>query len=399
MNLGRIVEMGDTEALFARPAHSCTRAQFSAIPVAAPDAPRRRGLAVLAGAPAVLLTVGLLAAAPESSRRSQSPAPPPVADAGTLLEQLRHYLTGYESQLGEVVAVERMTQRAGVMQFGDPNATSRNLPRTLESDVAFVGLPGGAGWLGYRDVLRVNGRPTRRAGPSLSALLSLQNGDATDRARALLFAGAVHNLGAPRTINLPSLPLEFLHPRNAGRLTLSASQPADTTRGACRGRQLDLVETLRPTLIQRPLGGDMPSRVSAWVEPESGRLCRAEVRTRDASAGDGGFEAVVAVDFSHDAAVDLTVPTRMREEFFVAPLGRGTSEATYGSYRRFRTSARMLPPGARLPGPRSRPPCGRPSRPCRRGSGSGDRRGRPRPPHASRARWCSRPRGDGRTAT
>ncbi|MBP7779576.1 MAG: hypothetical protein KA371_20865 [Acidobacteria bacterium] len=301
----------------------------------------------------LLLTAVVMLALPAASLRSQTVAVPgtPI-DVGQLRERLHDYLRTYESLLGEVVAVERMTQRAGVMQFGDPIAGSRNLPRTLESDVAFVGLPGGVGWLGYRDVLRVNGRPTRRAGPSLSALLSLQNGDATDRARALLFAGAIHNLGAPRTINLPSLPLEFLHPRNAGRLTLSPSQPADTTRGACRGRQLDLVETLRPTLIQRPLGGDMPSRLSAWVEPESGRLCRAEVRTRDASAGDGGFEAVVAVDLSHDAAVDLTVPTRMREEFFVAPLGRGTSEATYGSYRRFRTSGRMLPPGPGLPGPR-----------------------------------------------
>jgi oligopeptide transport system ATP-binding protein len=42
MYLGRIVELGETRALFARPTHPYTRALLSAIPVLDPDAPRRR---------------------------------------------------------------------------------------------------------------------------------------------------------------------------------------------------------------------------------------------------------------------------------------------------------------------------------------------------------------------
>lgn len=42
MYLGRIVEMGDTEAIFASPAHPYTRALLSAIPVTDPDALRQR---------------------------------------------------------------------------------------------------------------------------------------------------------------------------------------------------------------------------------------------------------------------------------------------------------------------------------------------------------------------
>jgi ABC-type oligopeptide transport system ATPase subunit len=42
MYLGKIVEMGETQALFAQPTHPYTRALLSAIPVLDPDAPRQR---------------------------------------------------------------------------------------------------------------------------------------------------------------------------------------------------------------------------------------------------------------------------------------------------------------------------------------------------------------------
>jgi ABC-type oligopeptide transport system ATPase subunit len=42
MYLGKIVEMGDTRAIFEKPTHPYTRALLSAIPVLDPDAPRQR---------------------------------------------------------------------------------------------------------------------------------------------------------------------------------------------------------------------------------------------------------------------------------------------------------------------------------------------------------------------
>ena len=42
MYLGKVVEMGDTKAMFANPTHPYTKALLSAIPVLDPDAPRQR---------------------------------------------------------------------------------------------------------------------------------------------------------------------------------------------------------------------------------------------------------------------------------------------------------------------------------------------------------------------
>ena len=42
MYLGRIVELAESEALFARPVHPYTRALLSAVPVSHPDLPRHR---------------------------------------------------------------------------------------------------------------------------------------------------------------------------------------------------------------------------------------------------------------------------------------------------------------------------------------------------------------------
>lgn len=284
---------------------------------------------------------------------------PPVfsqqIDPNTVRSRLHAYLSAYEPELSTLVAEEHLTQspmRNGASALdgsaGNPSSV-RDLSRarTLRSDVAFVSLPGNAGWLGYRDVREVGGKAVKRRGPALNELLAQRSDDARERALALLLESARHNLGAPRTINLPSLPLELLHIRNEARFVIVRTSMDRA--GDCVAMRLDLNETVTPTLIQRPEGGDMPSRVAAWVEPETGRLCQAEVGTRDARLGASQFEAVVRVEFRIDRTLGLMVPTRMGEVFFIPPRGMGLGEATYTNYRRFTTSGRLVPPPPAAP--------------------------------------------------
>ena len=65
-----------------------------------------------------------------------------------LLDRMGAYLIEYETHLSSVVADERFEQSI----FG---GRGRSIA-LLESEVAFYRLPGGAEWLGFRDVKRVN---------------------------------------------------------------------------------------------------------------------------------------------------------------------------------------------------------------------------------------------------
>jgi hypothetical protein len=256
-----------------------------------------------------------------------------VDDVMPIRDRLDDYLIAYEPQLSALVADEEMTQRMR------QNRTVTN--RRIHSEVAFVALPGNAGWLGFRRVVKVNGKAIKDRGVPLAQLLSEGASDDFDQARLLLADSAAHNLGAPRTINLPNLPLELLHPRNRWRFAQEVFG-RERIRGTSTVLQR-MEETARPTLIQQPGAGDMKTVMWAWVDPQSGRLLRAQVTTRDFRFGMPAFDAVVRVDFGLNATLGLLVPIEMEETFFVDRRRSGSGVAKYTNFRRFQTSARIVP--------------------------------------------------------
>lgn len=257
-------------------------------------------------------------------------------DAGVVRDRLDAYLLAYEPQLSALVADEEMTQRM-VQGYWGRQVTNRR----IRSEVAFVALPGTAGWLGFRRVTRVNGKDVKDGGVPLGQLMAEGASDDYDQARLLLIDSAAHNLGAPRTINLPNLPLELLHPRHRHRFAQEVFAQ-EKVRGTPTV-VLRLDEFATPSIIQQGDGGDMQTVVWAWVEPASGRLLRAQVNARDARFGGPRFSAEVRVDFRDERALDLLVPSEMNEKFFADSGGTGTSTAKYTKYRRFQTAGRIVP--------------------------------------------------------
>ncbi len=249
-----------------------------------------------------------------------------------LLDRMGAYLTEYETHLSSVVAEERFEQSI----YGGRGRSSA----LLESEVAFYRLPGGAEWLGFRDVKRVNWKPVRTSGPSIGEVLTSAVGDMT-KAHAIAKESARHNLGLPRTINVPTAPLDIIHPmhRQAHRYEL---QGEETIRGT-RTARIAFTETARPTRVREPSGQNLVSSGRVWVEPLSGTVWRvdwiyqAENRSTNAPPAPR-----LRVDFQRHEELGIMVPWLMTEVFSVV-VGRGEGRASYTKFRRFGTSARIVP--------------------------------------------------------
>ena len=260
--------------------------------------------------------------------------------ADVIRDRLNLYLLAYEPQLSELIADEQMEQHDVPEREGRPGADAF-VNRTLRSEVAFIALQGGAGWLGFRRVITVGGKAIAESASSLGEVLPAGPQSDYAKARTMLADSARFNLGAPRTTNLPNLPLELLHPRHAHRFTVRIAG-RERVSGKHTTR-LVFVESVTPTIIQAVDGGQMRSIVTAWVETVNGRLWRADVTTRDTREHAAAFDAVVSVDFREHPALGLLVPTAMREKFFSDFDRRAWGNASYANYRRFQTSGRIVP--------------------------------------------------------
>lgn len=266
-------------------------------------------------------------------------APPQTAQE--IRAQLNTYLTEYEPKLSELIADEQLLQRDVPKREGRPGADAF-FKRSLFSEVAFLALPGNAGWLGFRRVIKVDDVAVEDTLGNLKSVLAGGASDDYSRARAMLMDSAQHNLGTPRTINLPNLPLELLQAQHANRFSIRIAG-SERIEGH-HTTKLVLVENSVPTIIRAFDGAQMRSIISAFVEPGTGRLWRADVIIRDPRPSVIEFDHVVSVRFRDDRALGLLVPSRMHEDFLAGSDRKAWGDAVYSNYRRFQTSARIVPP-------------------------------------------------------
>jgi hypothetical protein len=202
-------------------------------------------------------------------------------------------------------------------------------------------LPGGAGWLGFRDVRKVDYQPLKNTGQkSVVELLSSGAGD-TAKATAIAEASAAHNLGLPRTINVPTAPLEIIHPRHR-----ASFEHRLQGRAAVHGIQTWIVsftETGRPTVTQEPGGRNLISSGRIWIEPRTGAVWRVEWLYRpEFDDLPDNIKPGLRVEYAPNKALGFLVPVEMTEGFSSTPW-RGEGKATYKNFRRFGTSARIVP--------------------------------------------------------
>lgn len=284
--------------------------------------------------------------------------PSGVDVVNSVLEQLDAYLQSYEDELGSLIADETFRQEIPAPRVGssppqpqriEENETFRGTPsvtgngarqRRLESEVAFVRLPGGAEWYGFRRTKLVDGQPVGDLHQSLASLLLISSTDTLAQAQLLVVQSSEHNLGLPRTINMPTLPLELLSGRYRHRFEVKFAG-----KEKLRGRSVNLIDLIElgPVPIIYNGGYPLQSRLRAWVDAGTGALWRAEVVMRREI--DGRRPTKLRVEFALEPKLQVIVPVELREEFGVANMvNLGTGVAKYSNFRRFQTSARIVPP-------------------------------------------------------
>ena len=243
-----------------------------------------------------------------------------------VLDRLHHYLDDYAKLLPATIAVERYQQNFGSFERV-----------FLESEFGIVRVPNHPQWLGFRDVVRVNGKVVEGRDRRLGALFENPTVSAIEQARRIARESARFNVGpVGRTINDPAVVLELLDSRNAHRLEFHKER--EDTLDNMRVWIVRFVETGRPTIVRTSSSQDLPSRGRAWIYPSTGRLLRGQA-SFDSGPSLSRVYCDVDVTFAKAPELEFWVPATMRERCFPgSTLQQG--EATYDSYRKFTVETR-----------------------------------------------------------
>jgi hypothetical protein len=267
--------------------------------------------------------------------RAPNAAQTPLA-LDDVLTRAAWYVTRFEEAFPSVVAEEHYRQkvtflgpglwwdaRSGRVRDGDR--------RELKSDFLMVRSDRLRGWIPFRDVFEVDGRPVRERGGRLAKLLLDPNGSAFDQARSISQEGARYNIGpVERTINVPTQALQFLQPDNLRR---SSFEKADEDRiDGVPVWEIRFEEVSVPTLIRTTGGMSLPATGAFWIEPSTGVVFCSVVRAELPE-----FRSEIIVRFEPHPELDVRVPAELKEKY----VGRtytleGT--ATYKRFRRFRVT-------------------------------------------------------------
>lgn len=242
---------------------------------------------------------------------------------GVVLERLHQYLRDYAELLPATVAVERYQQRVGIRERA-----------LLESEFGIVRVPNNPQWLGFRDVLNVNGRVIERRDERIVALFENRTVDAVEQAERITRESTRFNIGPiARTINDPAVVLELLDPRNANRMRfekIRVGRHDNISVWIIRFR-----ETKRPTIVRTSSQQDVLSSGLASIDPVTGRLVRVQATIDTLSR----IRCEVDVTFQKVPQLDFWVPASMNERCFDgAFLQEG--QASYDNYRKFTVDTR-----------------------------------------------------------
>jgi hypothetical protein len=227
------------------------------------------------------------------------------------------YVSQFVDQFSNVVAEETLVQET----------TIPRRKRTMRSDFLLVRYPGDTQWQAFRDVAEVDGKAVRDKEERLTRLFLEPAASAVRRARELQEAGARYNLLDIGSLNNPLTVVAFLQDGYRERFRFNLAG-LDKKLGPTV-RQVQFQEFKVPSLIKGNGNQDILSRGLAWIEEDTGRVVKTELRVGSRSA-----PISIITEYKFDDELGINVPVAMRDWY---PDGTGEIRgvATYGRFRRF----------------------------------------------------------------
>ncbi len=268
-------------------------------------------LAPVIGASALATGSTLFAAA-------QSPTMPALLGAAAA------YVATYEERASGIVFEEEYVQQ--LRRLNDPRLP---IARRMRSEVVVLST-GDFGWIGFRNVVQVDGKPVDDRTDRLEKLLATPMTHAViSRARVVADESARYNLGrVQRNWNYPTMPLTFLRRAHQRRSTF-VRDGSERLNGVLTWR-VRFQEVERPTLIASGRN-DVVASGRFWIEPDSGQVRRGQVTVQEA-------RSTGTIDVTYGAAPGLAVlvPVSMDERIEARPLLEEIrGEARYSNFRQF----------------------------------------------------------------
>jgi hypothetical protein len=245
-----------------------------------------------------------------------------------LLDRLASYVGTYEEALSAVVSEEHYLQRVtGQAALTPPTR------RELKSDFLLTKATD-LGWVAFRDVFEVDGKPVQGRNDRLVELFVKPTGDSMTQVNRIVEESAKHNLGwIRRTVNVPTTAFRFAK-REAQRR--SQWQRGGLSKvGDIEMREVRFTEREMPRMIQTV--DNAAAQGNFWIDEESGRVHRTEMRIDT-----GETSVVIGVSYAPVDSVDVWMPVVMSERYSTPRQGVITGRAVYENFRRFNVTVATI---------------------------------------------------------
>ena len=211
-----------------------------------------------------------LAAAPAAFAQA-----PPTTDPSIqpVLDKMAQYIATYGEKASMFVGVEKYSQS---VNFPDLPMVP---PRKLVAEFAIIKVPSDMGWIGFRDVVEVDGKGVSDRRDRLMSILTDMSADSS-QATQLANESARYNVGPiSRNFNTPTSTLFFFSAANLKRFTFT--RKGTKKFDGVEAWQLDFIETQTPTIVSTRAGRPVPLEGTLWVAPADGTVVKSRLVMRN----------------------------------------------------------------------------------------------------------------------